>query len=331
MIQAHTTSGMNYLQYGEKYGRPRYPSPHTVSGFNHDDFTQTPTPLNQSPQLGDHGQVNPAGLSIQSPIIGVANDNASTTTSELAVFPAEEEATVPVSTAFHPTAYPQLPPVDIILSSSDGVLFFVHSGTILGTCESAFRQFLGSPLDSPKFRDTFIPMASTSAELNIILHMVYGMSPASYFPAFDILAGAVDSMPGYSITPREHILPGTPLYILLLSHAPLRPLDVYALAAHHNIHPLAVMTSSHLLSYSLQTITDSQADRMGAVYLKKLMILHVDRFNTLKSVLLELPHPHPPTRDCDFSAQKKLTRSWCLVSAHLAWDARPGNSLLSLL
>jgi hypothetical protein len=52
-----------------------------------------------------------------------------------------------------------------------------------------------------------------------------------YFPTFEILADAVDSM--LRILPLlKHILPGTPLYSLLLSHAPLRPLDVYALAAH---------------------------------------------------------------------------------------------------
>jgi len=57
----------------------------------------------------------------------------------------------------------------------------------------------------------------------------------------EILSNAVDSMPTYSITPStpEHPAP----------------------AAHHTIHSLAVMTS-HLLSYPVHTITDSQADRM---------------------------------------------------------------------
>ena len=157
--------------------------------------------------------------------------------------------------------------------------------------------------------------------------MLYGLSSAPFSPSFDLLVDAVDKMPNYSITPCKHILPDTALFKLLLSHAPLRPLDVYTLAAHHSIHPLAVLTSSHLLSYPLQNITDAEADRMGAIYLKKLVALHIVRFNSLKSVLLEPPHPHPPTRDCDFSTQKKLTRAWSLVSAHLVWDARPGKML----
>jgi len=158
--------------------------------------------------------------------------------------------------------------------------------------------------------------------------MFYGLSPASYSPTFEILSNAVDSMPTYSINPSTQIHPGTPLYTLLLSFAPLCPLDVYALAAHHKIHSLAVMASSHLLSYPLHTITDSQAIRIGAVYLKKLMALHIDRLNALKEVLLKPPYPHPPTRVCDFSAQKKLTRAWSLVSANLAWEASPGESCL---
>jgi hypothetical protein len=56
------------------------------------------------------------------------------------------------------------------------------------------------------------------------------------------------------------------------------------------------------------------------------MALHVNRFIALKAILLKPPHPHPPTRGCDFSAQRKLTRLWSLVSAHFAWDARPDLS-----
>ena len=242
----------------------------------------------------------------------------------------EDEETASVSTAFHPTSFPELPSFDTILASSDRVLFYVHSNTILATCELAFREYLGGSLDNPNFRDILIPIPSTSAELNVILHMFYGLSSAPYSPTFEILSNAVDSMPTYSITPRKHIHPETPLYTLLLSYAPLCPVDVYALAAHHKIHSLAVMTSSHLLSYPLHTITDSQADRMGALYLKKLMALHIDRLNALKDVLLKPPYPHPPTRVCDFSSQRKLIRAWSLVSANLAWDARPGKTFLVL-
>lgn len=238
---------------------------------------------------------------------------------------AETETVVSVSTAFHPTSYPDLPVPDTIFQASDGVLFYAHSNTILSACSSAFRDFIGSPLEDPKYRDNIIPVASTSSEFNVIMHMLYGSSCAPHSPSFENLVNAVDRMPAYSIPPDNHILVATPLYSLLLSHAPINPLDLYALAAFHNIHPLAVATSSHLLSYSLQTISDSQADRMGAMYLKRLMMLHVERFTALKTILLKPPHPHAPTRKCGFIEQRKLTRAWALVSAHLAWDARAGK------
>ncbi|KAF8970864.1 hypothetical protein BDZ97DRAFT_1694124 [Flammula alnicola] len=65
------------------------------------------------------------------------------------------------------------------------------------------------------------------------------------------------------------------------------------------------------------------AERIGAVYLRKLLRLHVGRFTSLKGISLHPPLPHPPTKECSFEDQRKLTRAWALVSAYLAWVARP--------
>jgi len=163
----------------------------------------------------------------------------------------------------------------------------------------------------------------------VILHMLYGTSSAGHSPSFEVLVNAVDRMPGYDIQPVKLILPSTPLYNLLLSYAPLHPLDLYGLAAHHSLHSLAVTTSSHLLSYSLPSITDTQAERIGAIYLKKLLLLRVDRFTALKKILLKTPHPHAPTKACGFGDQKGLTRAWGLVSAYLVWDASLGRRIFA--
>ncbi|KAJ6616872.1 hypothetical protein B0H10DRAFT_2219033 [Mycena sp. CBHHK59/15] len=91
-----------------------------------------------------------------------------------------------------------------------------------------------------------------SPVLNIILHAIHDLSCAQFSPPFDTLVHAVDAMPTYGIAPKStacacthssHILPSTPLFTLLLSHAPLFPLDLYALAAHYDILALAVPTS----------------------------------------------------------------------------------------
>ncbi|KAJ3546166.1 hypothetical protein NMY22_g2162 [Coprinellus aureogranulatus] len=84
--------------------------------------------------------------------------------------------------------------------------------------------------------------------------------------------------------------------------------------------------SSHLLGFPLFSLTDEMAERIGPVYLKRLFFLHFGRSDALKRVLLPPPQPHPPTHNCDFNEQKKLTRAWALASAYLAWEARPDLS-----
>jgi hypothetical protein len=164
----------------------------------------------------------------------------------------------------------------------------------------------------------------SSAVFNVVLHTLYGTSSAHNSPSFDTLTTAVDRMPFYDIDPKDYITRQTPLYQLLLSHAPLYPLQLYSLAGRHELEDLAVASSSHLLSFPISSLRDEMAMQMGATYLKRLFCLHFNRVNALKQILLAPPHPHPPTNECDFGQQKALTRAWALVSAHLAWDARPG-------
>lgn len=216
------------------------------------------------------------------------------------------------------------------------VLFYVHSQILRSISPQAFRrvieeyhtsndtatvtkQVLGSI-----YPEGIIQVPETSAVLNVILHVLYGTSAAQHSPSFETLTTAVDRMPYYDLEPKAYITPRTPLYDHLLTYAPLFPLQLYALAGHYDLQDLAVATSSHLLSYPLANLPEEMAERMGAVYLKRLLCLHLERFNALKDILLQPPHPHPATKDCSFTDQKKLTRAWALVSAYLAWDARPG-------
>lgn len=240
------------------------------------------------------------------------------------ILPGEDndEAIISISTSFHPTTEPT---PDTVFSSSDGVLFYVHSKTVLNACPAAFISILTDPLSHPKFRDGNILLDTPSAELNVIFHALYGTSPAANRPPFDTLIQAVDRMAAYSLPPKTLVRPSGNIHELLLYHAPLHPLEIYALAAHHKLHSLAVSVSSHLLSYDLSNLSDDMAERIGAIYLKKMMLLHMERFTALKAILLHAPHPHPPSKKCGFEDQRKLTRAWALVSAYLAWDARLGS------
>ncbi|KAJ7122111.1 hypothetical protein C8R44DRAFT_785710 [Mycena epipterygia] len=237
----------------------------------------------------------------------------------------DEDTLVSMSTTFFPSAQLRSQHPDVALLSKDSVYFYVHSNLLLDVSENRFRAMLPvSPPDGDEPPVLHVP--EPAPVLNIILHAIYNITCAHYSPPFDTVVRAVDSMPVYGINPKSNILPSTPLFALLLSQAPLFPLELYALAAHYDIIDLAVPTSSHLLAFPLSDLSDQVVERMGATYLKRLFFLHFGRAEALKRVLQSPPHPHPPTPSCDFHAQKRLSRAWALASAYLAWDVRPDMS-----
>ncbi|KAF9559151.1 hypothetical protein CPC08DRAFT_530762 [Agrocybe pediades] len=234
---------------------------------------------------------------------------------------------VSISTAFHPNA---IPAPDMMFSSSDGVIFYVNRTTIQRACPTAFASSSTVLLHDLALEDTILPLDIGSAELNIILHALYSNSPVAQSPNINTLVRAVDLMPTFDIPPKMMIVPLSPLHDLLLSQAPLYGLEIYALGSHHEIHSLAVGASSHLLSCDLATISDEKAVRIGPLYLKRLMLLHINRFTALKAILLRPPHPHPPTKKCTLRDQERMTRTWAMVAASFSWDARPDVTTQSI-
>lgn len=241
--------------------------------------------------------------------------------------PPDENTLVSVSTTFFPGAQLHALPPDLVLLSSDSVFFYVHLHILLAASENNFSSLLPPSLRTdPGSVGPVVPLPESSVELNIVLHAIYDMSCSHYSPSFEAIVSALSVMDAYGISVKKYVARSTPLYNLLLCHAPIYPLELYALAASHDLYDLAVPTSSHLLSFSLASLTDDMVDRIGPRYLKRLFFLHFGRSDALKRLLLPPPHPHPPTVSCDFTEQKKLTRAWALASAYLAWDARPDLS-----
>ncbi|KAF7301316.1 hypothetical protein MIND_00696700 [Mycena indigotica] len=237
---------------------------------------------------------------------------------------------VSVSTTFFPTAQHRPHPPDLILLSKDAVYFYVHSDILAEASENNFRAMLPAVVTSDDDEPPIINVPEPSVVLNVILHAAYEISSAHYQPPFETLATAVDAMITYGMNPGSKIHPSTPLFSLLLSHAPLFPLQLYSLAAHYELEDLAVPTSAHLLAFPLSRLTDQDVERIGAKYLKRLFFLHYGRNEALKRVLGTPPHPHPPTNTCDFPAQKGLGRAWALAVAYLVWDVRPDMSTQTL-
>ncbi|KAG7097019.1 hypothetical protein E1B28_004412 [Marasmius oreades] len=246
--------------------------------------------------------------------------------SPIAEDPNDENVLVSVSTTFYPGANNHSLPPDLALLSSDSVFFYVHSDLLLAASTNRFMSLLPEGPPKGAWHNLVVQVDEKSPILNVILHVVYGMSCAHYCPSFETLSTAVDRLPSYGIQPKAHITPSTPLYTVLLSHAPLCPLELYTFASKHDLFDLAVSTSPHLLSLPLFTITDEIATEIGPKYLRRLFFLHIGRSDALKRLLLPPPHPHAPTSHCDFTDQKTLTRAWALASAYLAWDARPDLS-----
>ncbi|KAH9894482.1 hypothetical protein C8Q73DRAFT_791021 [Cubamyces lactineus] len=285
---------------------------------------QTERPVSEMTGISLHPQLPPHTLTPPNSDKSTPSDSQDQSLHDLS-----ENTVVSVSTTFHPGANLLSIPPDLILLSSDGVFFYVHTTRVLSASRNRFNELVPPKANKATLRDDLGPVIAlpdTATVLNVVLHIVYDMSSTHYRPSLDTLVAAVDAMAIYGLPPKQHIAPSTPLYSMILSQAPIQPIIVYALAATHDLYDLAVPVSSHLLSFPLYHLTDDLAVRIGPVYVKRLFFLHLGRLDALKRLLLPPPHPHPPTDICDFSEQKKLTRAWALASAYLAWDARPDLS-----
>lgn len=235
--------------------------------------------------------------------------------------------TVSVSYAFHPnTRFDDVGP-DLILASSDQVLFYVHFHRILAASENSFAMLLpsssGQLTMDKDLQSVLIP--EPAQVLNIVVHTIYEMSALDFHPSFETVSVALDAVSRFGLPPKRYAAVGQPLYELIVSSAPLRPIDTYALAAKHDLADAAAATSAHLLAFPLQTITDELATSIGPIYLKKLFFFHSGRVEALKHALVQPPDTHPETPECSLAQQRCLVRAWALAAAHMMWDASPSE------
>lgn len=234
-----------------------------------------------------------------------------------------------LSTAFPPSAEdPTFGIPDVVLLSSDLVYFYVHSGHLLQASTTGFDPLLFQANQEhdcgPIAPIQLVPIRESSHVLNIMLHIIYGWSCAQYDPSQDDLLRAVDALTTHGVPLQNHAGPGTATFALLLAKGRHAPLEFYTLAAQHGLEALAVPLSSLLLSLRMDALPPETAERMGPVYLKRLVLLQHGRLETLKAVLREPPDGHPPPGECVERDKARLSNAWRLMAAYFLMEARPG-------
>ncbi|KAI0375324.1 hypothetical protein BV20DRAFT_1032572 [Pilatotrama ljubarskyi] len=252
--------------------------------------------------------------------------------------PVNSPGAVSVSTAFHPSFKTDDSLPDLIITSVDGVHFYIHRNYVLAMSKNRLGGLLPSRLDNPTSASSCPSIqAKQSAEvLNVAMHAIYGLSCLQYFPTLEVVESALAELIVFGVSIQLLAAANKPLYQLLLSFASDRPMDVYALAGQHSLEDAAVAASARLLDYDVSQISDAVAAKMGPLYLKRLFMLQQSRVVALRSILFRPPAPHPPSPECSPESQQLLMRSWAwaLATAQRTWVALPGlstDALKSLL
>lgn len=234
-----------------------------------------------------------------------------------------------VSPVFYHGAGVRPGPVDLKLISSDATLFFVQVAVLLAKSSNNFGNLL-QPERLRQYatnRPQTLAVGNTATVLNVVLHVIYDVVPLPHNVDLRDLIVAVDVLAFYGVSLQEHAHRDTPLFQLLATHMAAAPIDVYALAASHNLQDMAVLSSSYTLDMRARDISEDQALRMGAPYLRRLIDLRLRRTGKLKELLRRLPAGHLPTNTCSIASQKQLSRAWLMSSAYFLWDTVPGMCL----
>ncbi|TCD60424.1 hypothetical protein EIP91_010076, partial [Steccherinum ochraceum] len=232
-----------------------------------------------------------------------------------------------ISTTFHTELLLNDEKPDIVLISSDNVLFCVHKFFLRSASSNAFNGLLGVDATGAGTGTTagsnWVAVPASSILFNVVLHAIYKVSCKWFDPPLEILLQAVGTLKTYGISIDEVVKYNTPLYDHIVAKTPEDPVEVFLVAAENNLDALAVTTSAHLHSLLLPQITDEMAKRMGPRYLKRLLKLHADRLNYLKQLLLDAPKPHARTLECKPADQRVLAQAWALAISNLACQVRP--------
>ncbi len=209
---------------------------------------------------------------------------------------------------------------DTQLISNDAVVFYVHRYRLIEASSNGFDSLLD--LHGSYFLRV---VPEHSEQLNIMLHVVYGISCSPFQPNIDTILTVVCLLPKYGLQPKNYVAPTLPLFNDIRYRMPASPLLTYVISSNYDLIELAVMASAYLLSLDISTMSAEMVEFINPVYLKRLFDLQRARIDALKHQLSLPPGPHPATPECDFIAQKSLTGAWVHSTASLIWNAQAGR------
>lgn len=222
-------------------------------------------------------------------------------------------------------------PCDLLLVSVDSLRFHVHQGRLGAASTNSFGDKLPMPLiraDEQGSSGHGLPVLNLpyiGAVLNILLYIVYNRVGRirNPDPSLSDLSSTFLALKEYGAPLEASLSESSRLFGLFSSMCESgSPLDVYATAAFHapDLHHVAVYASQFLLTLDLYSVTDELADKMGAVYLRRLFMLHVGRVDEFKKLIVGPPRAHTPTQQCNAGT---LLQVWALATAYLTWAASP--------
>ena len=198
------------------------------------------------------------------------------------------------------------------------VTFHVHSQHLLSLSSNAFAGLLAN-CEIP------LLLAERSAVLDIVFHILYGMIYTHHSPPLAEIDAALDALIKYGVNPASHASPIHPLCALLRFHAPCLPIEAYAVAGKYSLEDAAVAISAHLLAYDFSNLSDELSIKIGPIYLRRLIGLHHDRSEALKTIILRPLATHQFTLLCGEASQAQLAREWAYAVAGLAWEKLPSE------
>ncbi|KAG8897807.1 hypothetical protein FRB99_007910 [Tulasnella sp. 403] len=173
-----------------------------------------------------------------------------------------------------------------------------------------------------------IHVQQDSVVFNIVLHAIYDLSCERYGPTLDTIAQALACLADYGITiPHAN----ASIWDALTNHASADPIRVYSTAASYAADSVCIIASQYTLGIPLTNITEGDALTMGSIYLRRLVLLHVDHYDTLRRLLVWQPFEHELTDGCTAASRQSIKSAWQNNAADILLQDLPQNTTSSSL